>query len=77
MVTIHTADSVAAGVAACRLISSNVAPKPRMLSVRVDYVLRSLQLPSWVVKRDGARTLLISLSAPQLPGSARKNSEHD
>ena len=31
----------------------------------------------WVVKRDGARTLLISLSAPQLPGSTRKNSERD
>ena len=44
-VRFHTADSVAAGVAACRLISSNVVlggplfslnsvPKPRMLSVR-------------------------------------------
>jgi hypothetical protein len=57
--------------------SLNVAPKPRMLSVRADYVLGSLQLPSWVVKRDGARTLRISLSAPHLPGFARENSEHD
>lgn len=37
----------------------------------------SRRLPSWVVKRDRAPSLLISLSAPYLPGSARKNSECD
>jgi hypothetical protein len=37
----------------------------------------SRRLPSWVVKRDGAPTLFISLSAPYLPRSARKNSECD
>jgi hypothetical protein len=44
MVIIHIADSVAAGVVACRLISSNSVSKLPMLSVRAVYVLSSLQL---------------------------------
>src|SRR5271166_1802408 len=64
MVTIHTADSVAAGVAACRLISSNVVlsglsfsinvvRKRVMLSVRAVYVLGSLHLRTTIYSNRG------------------------
>ena len=35
------------------------------------------KLIQWPVKRDGARTVRISLSAPHLPGLTRKNLECD
>jgi hypothetical protein len=44
MVIILTADSVAAGVAACRLISSNVGRKWVMFSRQSAYVLKPLHL---------------------------------
>ena len=65
--TLHTAGSAASRRPAAGLTTCS----------GIRYYLLSWGLPSWVVKRDGARTLLISLSAPQLPGSTRKNSERD
>ena len=64
--TLHTAGSAASRRPAAGLTTCS--------GIRY-YLLQGL--PSWVVKRDGARTLRISLSAPHLPGFARENSEHD
>ena len=64
--TLHTAGSAASR-----------RPAAGLTNLLGHSVLLTPGLPSWVVKRDGARTLRISLSAPHLPGFARENSEHD
>jgi len=71
MMVIHTADSVAAGVAACRLISSNVVSFSRNVVLRVLlFSLNSVLKPRMLSVRAVYVLSPLQLGASGLPARA-------